>query len=76
MRALTPSEDLAAVIGTKAIPRTQVIKKLWVYIRKNNLQRPSDRRRIVADSKLKKIFGGKGEVSMLELGTFLNKHLS
>ena len=74
MRPLTPSAALAEVIGAKAIPRTEVVKKLWAYIRKNNLQDAKNRRNINADSKLKPIFG-KAQVSMFEMTKFISKHL-
>ncbi|MBT6325310.1 MAG: histone protein [Bdellovibrionales bacterium] len=75
MKALTPSATLAAVVGTKALPRTQVVKKIWDYIKKNNLQNPKNRRNILADTKLKAIFGKK-EVTMFELAGIIGKHLS
>lgn len=75
MRPLTPSSALAAVIGSKAIPRTKVVQKLWEYIKSNNLQDSEDRRHINADAKLKPIFGKKS-VSMLEMPKLINKHLS
>ena len=74
MKALTPSAELAAVIGTGAAARTEVVKKLWAYIRKHNLQNPKNKRNILADEKLKKVFG-KGEVSMFELASLIGKHL-
>ncbi len=74
MKALTPSAELAAVIGATAVARTEVVKKLWAYIRKNNLQNPKNKRNILADEKLKKVFG-KGEVSMFELASLIGKHL-
>ncbi|MES2768296.1 MAG: SWIB/MDM2 domain-containing protein [Bdellovibrionota bacterium] len=74
MKPLTPSAALAEVIGTKAIPRTEVVKKLWAYIKKNNLQDSKNRRNINADSKLKPIFG-KNQVSMFEMTKFVSKHL-
>ena len=74
MKALTPSAELAAVIGAGAAARTEVVKKLWAYIRKNNLQNPKNKRNIIADEKLKKVFG-KGEVSMFELASLIGKHL-
>ena len=74
MKALTPSAELAAVIGATAVARTEVVKKLWAYIRKNNLQNPKNKRNILADEKLKKVFG-KGEVSMFELAALIGKHL-
>ncbi len=74
MKALTPSEALAAVIGPKAIARTQVVKKIWEYIKKYNLQNPKNKRNILADSKLKEVFG-KAEVTMFEMTKLLSKHL-
>jgi chromatin remodeling complex protein RSC6 len=76
MKELQPSEDLAQVIGNKPIPRTEVVKKLWAYIRKNNLQDAKERRMINADDKLKPVFGGKRQVSMFEMTKLVNKHLS
>ena len=76
MKELQPSEDLAQVIGNKPIPRTEVVKKLWAYIRKNNLQDAKERRMINADDKLKPVFGGKKQVSMFEMTKLVNKHLS
>jgi upstream activation factor subunit UAF30 len=74
MKALTPSAALAEVIGAKAIPRTEVVKKLWAYIRKHGLQDSQNRRNINADAKLKPIFG-KGTVSMFEMTKLVSKHL-
>jgi len=74
MKPLTPSAALAAVIGASAIPRTEVVKKLWAYIRKNNLQDSQNRRNINADDKLKPIFG-KSQVSMFEMTKLVSKHL-
>jgi len=76
MKELQPSEDLAQVVGNKPIPRTEVVKKLWAYIRKNNLQDAKERRMINADDKLKPVFGGKKQVSMFEMTKLVNKHLS
>ena len=76
MKELQPSEDLAQVIGNKPIPRTEVVKKLWAYIRKNTLQDAKERRMINADDKLKPVFGGKKQVSMFEMTKLVNKHLS
>jgi upstream activation factor subunit UAF30 len=76
MRALTPSAQLAEVVGTKAIPRTEVVKKLWVYIKKHGLQDSKNRRMINADENLKPIFGGKKQVSMFEMTKHISKHLS
>jgi len=75
MKALTPSAKLAAVVGTSALPRTQVVKKLWVYIKKHKLQNPKNMRNILADEKLKEVFGGKREVSMFEMTKLVSKHL-
>ena len=75
MKALQPSAALSAVIGSGAVPRTQVIKKIWAYIKKNNLQNPKNKRNILADDKLKAVFG-KSEVSMFQMAGILNKHLS
>ncbi len=74
MKALTPSAELAAVIGAGNAARTEVVKKLWAYIRKHNLQNPKNKRNILADDKLKKVFG-KNEVSMFELASLIGKHL-
>jgi chromatin remodeling complex protein RSC6 len=76
MKPLTPSDALAVVVGAKPLPRTQVVKKLWVYIKKNDLQDPKNRRDIVADAALKKVFGGKAKVSMFEMTKLVSKHLS
>ncbi len=75
MKPLTPSADLALVVGAKPIPRTEVVKKIWAYIRKNNLQDSKNRRNINADTNLKKVFGGKATVSMFEMTKYVSKHL-
>jgi upstream activation factor subunit UAF30 len=75
MKALTPSGDLAAVVGSKAIPRTEAVKKIWVYIKANKLQDSKNRRMINADAKLKPVFGGKSQVSMFDMAKHLSKHL-
>ena len=75
MVALKPSPALAEVIGNTAIPRTEAVRKIWVYIKKNNLQNPKNKRNILADDKLSKVFGKK-EVTMFELAGILGKHLS
>jgi len=75
MKALTPSAELAAVVGNKPIPRTDVVKKIWVYIKANKLQDAKNRRMINADSKLKSVFAGKGQVSMFDMAKHLAKHL-
>jgi len=74
MKPLTPSAALAEVVGTSPLPRTQVVKKLWAYIKKNNLQDAKNRRNINADAKLKAVFG-KGTVSMFEMTKLVSKHL-
>jgi len=76
MKAMTPSADLAAVVGAKPLPRTEVTKKIWAYIKKNDLQDAKNRRNINADGKLKPIFGGKKQVSMFEMTKLVNNHLS
>ena len=75
MKALTPSAELAAVVGSKPIPRTDVVKKIWVYIKANKLQDAKNRRMINADAKLKSVFAGKGQVSMFDMAKHLAKHL-
>ena len=75
MAALTPSESLGAVVGTKPIPRTEIIKKIWDYIKKNGLQDKVNRRMINADDKLKVVFGGKEQISMFELAKVVNNHV-
>ena len=74
MKPLAISEKLAAVIGSKPLPRTEVIKKIWDYIKKNGLQDKKDRRSINADAKLKEVFG-KAQVTMFELAKIISKHL-
>ncbi len=75
MKAMTPSPSLAAIIGDKPVPRTEVTKKVWEYIKKNNLQDAAKRTMINADAKLKEIFR-KGQVSMFEMTKLINNHLS
>ncbi len=75
MKPMTPSSDLAAVIGSKPMPRTEVTKKLWAYIKKNGLQDDKNRRMINADDKLKKVFDGKKQVSMFDMTKHVSKHL-
>ena len=75
MKPLTPSPALAEVVGSKSLPRTQVVKKLWVYIKKYKLQDPKNKRNIKADATLKKVFGGKGTVNMFEMTKLVSKHL-
>jgi upstream activation factor subunit UAF30 len=74
MAPLTPSATLAEVVGAKPLPRTEVVKKIWEYIKKNNLQDAKNRRMINADAKLKPIFG-KDQISMFELAKVVNKHV-
>ena len=76
MKEMTPSAVLAEVVGNKPLPRTEVVKKLWAYIKKNNLQDAKNKRQINADDKLKPIFGGKKNVTMFEMTALVNKHLS
>jgi chromatin remodeling complex protein RSC6 len=76
MKALQPSADLAAVVGDKPLPRTEVVKKLWAYIKKHGLQDQKNKRQINADDKLKKVFGGKSSVSMFDMTKLVSKHLS
>ncbi len=76
MTPLTPSTSLAAVVGNNALPRTEVVKKMWDYIKKNNLQDKTNKRMINADSKLSAIFEGKKQISMFEMSKYLSKHLS
>jgi len=75
MKAMQPSAALGAVVGNNPMPRTEITKKLWGYIKKNNLQDPKERRMIVADDKMKPVFGGKSRVSMFEMTKLVNKHL-
>lgn len=74
-KPLKLSADLEAVIGKGPLPRTEVVKKLWEYIKKHNLQNPTNKRNILADDKLKAIFG-KGEVTMFEMTKLVSAHLS
>lgn len=76
MKAMNLSADLAKVVGSKPIPRTEVTKKIWGYIKKNGLQDKVNRRNINADELLKPIFGGKKTVTMFEMTKLINKHLS
>jgi chromatin remodeling complex protein RSC6 len=75
MKAMTPSAQLATVVGSSPMPRTEVTKKLWQYIKKRNLQDAKNRRMINADENLKPIFGGKGQVSMFDMTKLVSKHL-
>src|SRR5437868_5490259 len=73
-KPLTPSEELAAVVGSRPLSRGQVVSKLWEYIRSHNLQNPEDRREILADDRLRKVFG-KDKVTMFEMNKDLTQHL-
>jgi upstream activation factor subunit UAF30 len=75
MRPMELSDDLGAIVGPKPIPRTEVTKKLWAYIKKNQLQDQINKRMINADDKLKKVFGGKAKVSMFEMTKLVSKHM-
>ena len=76
MKPMQPDDALAAVVGSKPMPRTEVTKKLWAYIKKNGLQDKVNKRNINADDKLKKVFGGKSTVTMFEMTKLVSKHLS
>ena len=76
MKPLTVSADLAAVVGKGPMPRSEVVKALWAYIKKNNLQDPKNKRNINADENLTKVFGGKKVVNMFEMTKLVAKHLS
>ena len=75
MRPVTPSPTLAEVVGPKPIPRTEVTKRLWAYIKKNGLQDSKNKRMIKADAALKDVFGGKSQVNMFEMTKLVGKHL-
>jgi upstream activation factor subunit UAF30 len=75
MKALSPSAELGAVIGNQPVPRTEAVKKIWVYIRANKLQDAKNRRMINADAKLKPVFGGKNQVSMFDMAKHLSQNL-
>jgi chromatin remodeling complex protein RSC6 len=75
MAPVTPSEALAPVVGDKPIPRTEVTKRLWAYIKKNKLQDDKNKRQINADATLKAVFGGKAKVDMFEMTRLVGKHL-
>ena len=75
MKPLTPSAALAEVVGSKPLARTEVVKKIWVYIKAHKLQDAKNRRMINADAKLKVVFGGKAQVSMFDMAKHLTKHL-
>ena len=75
-KPLTPSADLAAVVGSAQLSRGEVVSKIWDYIKKNNLQNPANKREILADAKLKPVFDGKDKVTMFEMNKYLAKHLT
>jgi chromatin remodeling complex protein RSC6 len=75
MRPMQPDQALSAVVGSNPMPRTEITKKLWGYIKRNGLQDAKERRMINADDKLKPVFGGKGKVSMFEMTKLVNKHI-
>jgi upstream activation factor subunit UAF30 len=75
MKPMTPSGPLATVIGSSAMPRTEVTKKIWAYIKRNGLQDKKNRRMINSDEKLKPVFSGKSQVSMFEMTKLVSKHL-
>ena len=75
MKPMTPTASLAAVIGSSPMPRTEVTKKLWAYIKRNGLQDSKNRRNINADDKLQEVFGGKKQVSMFEMTKLVSRHL-
>ena len=75
MKPVQPDAALSEVVGSKAIPRTEVTKKLWAYIKKNGLQDAKNRRMIKADAALKPVFGGKAQVNMFEMTKLVGKHL-
>jgi chromatin remodeling complex protein RSC6 len=76
MKPLQPSAELAAVVGSSPLPRTEVVSKVWDYIKAKNLQNPENKREILADDKLRAVFGGKDKVSMFEMNKHFAQHLS
>jgi chromatin remodeling complex protein RSC6 len=76
MKPMQPSAALAAVVGSSPLPRTEVTKKLWAYIKRNGLQDSKNRRAINADEKLRPVFGGKSQVTMFDMTKLVNRHLS
>ena len=75
MKPMTPTGPLAAVVGSGNMPRSEVTKKIWAYIKRNNLQDKKNRRNINADDKLKPVFGGKAQVSMFEMTKLVSRHV-
>ena len=76
MKPVQPSDELAQIVGEKPLPRTELTKKLWAYIKKNGLQDQKNKRMIKADDQLKPIFGGRTQVNMFEMTKLVNKHVS
>jgi chromatin remodeling complex protein RSC6 len=76
MKPLQPSSELAAVVGSTPLPRTEVVSRVWEYIKAHNLQNPENKREILADDKLRPVFGGKEKVSMFEMNKHFAQHLS
>ena len=76
MKPVTPDAALAAVVGSAPLPRTELTKKLWDYIKKNDLQNPKNKREIIADAKLKAVFDGKNKVTMFEMTKLVSGHVS
>ncbi len=76
MKPLQPSSELAGVVGSSPLPRTEVVSKVWEYIKGKNLQNPENKREILADDKLQDVFGGKSKVSMFEMNKYFVQHLS
>ncbi len=75
MAPVTPNDTLAAIVGAKPIPRTEIVKKIWVYIKKNNLQDKKNKRNINADAKLLPLFANKKQVTMFDLATIISKNV-
>ena len=75
-KPITPSPELAAIVGSAALPRSEVVSKIWAYIKANNLQNPANKREILADEKLRAVFSGKDKVSMFEMNKHFAQHLS
>ena len=76
MKPLQPSNELAAIVGSSPLPRTEVVSKVWEYIKANNLQNPENKREILSDEKLQAVFAGKSKVSMFEMNKYFAQHLS
>lgn len=76
MKPMNISPELAEVVGKGPMPRSEVVKAIWAYIKKNDLQNPANKRNILADDKLKAVFAGKGEVTMFEMTKLVSAHLS